>query len=137
MAGATPRPCSPRRQRSRLIGIDRDPEAVEAGLPTAGSFGERLWLVQANFRELDRVLDERNVDLESMAFCSILASRLINWIEQSGAFATKAMLLWTCAWEPDQRQKTAAELLATLPVEEIARFLRSTGRSALLIGSPD
>jgi 16S rRNA (cytosine1402-N4)-methyltransferase len=47
---------------TRLIGLDRDLAALAIARDTLGPFGARVELVHADYRELDRVLDERGVE---------------------------------------------------------------------------
>src|SRR5438874_12360575 len=46
---------------SRLIGLDRDPAAVEAARGALSEFGNRVEVMHADYRRLDAVLDERGV----------------------------------------------------------------------------
>jgi 16S rRNA (cytosine1402-N4)-methyltransferase len=46
---------------SRLIGLDRDPAAVDASRNALSEFGERVEVVHADYRRLNVVLDERHV----------------------------------------------------------------------------
>jgi 16S rRNA (cytosine1402-N4)-methyltransferase len=46
---------------SRLIGLDRDPAAVEAARDALKEFGVRAMVVHADYRQLDGVLDEHGV----------------------------------------------------------------------------
>jgi 16S rRNA (cytosine1402-N4)-methyltransferase len=46
---------------SRLIGLDRDPAAVDAARNALSEFGERVEVVHSDYRRLDAVLDERGV----------------------------------------------------------------------------
>ena len=46
---------------SRLIGLDRDPAAVDAARSALSGFGNRVDLVHADYRRLNAVLDERGV----------------------------------------------------------------------------
>jgi 16S rRNA (cytosine1402-N4)-methyltransferase len=47
---------------SRVLGVDRDRSALTIARETLAVFGDRVELVHADYRELDRVLDERGVD---------------------------------------------------------------------------
>ena len=47
---------------TRLIGLDRDLAALAIARDTLAPFGDRVELVHADYRELDRVLDERGVE---------------------------------------------------------------------------
>lgn len=109
----------------RLIGIDRDPQAIEAASQRLAPFGERFVAVQANFRELDRVLDDLNVDLVDGILLDLgVSSHQLDRAERGFRYQSDAPL--DMRMGPDA-PKTAAELLATLPVEEIARILREYG----------
>ena len=46
---------------SRLIGLDRDPAAVAAARDALSGFGDRVEIVQADYRRIAAVLDERRV----------------------------------------------------------------------------
>jgi 16S rRNA (cytosine1402-N4)-methyltransferase len=46
---------------SRLIGLDRDPAAVDAARSALSGFGDRVDIVHADYRRLNAVLDERGV----------------------------------------------------------------------------
>ena len=46
---------------SRLIGLDRDPAAVDAARNALSEFGERVEVVHSDYRRLGAVLDERGV----------------------------------------------------------------------------
>jgi 16S rRNA (cytosine1402-N4)-methyltransferase len=45
----------------RVIGLDRDVDALQHAATTLASFGDRVELVHADYRELDRVLDDRGI----------------------------------------------------------------------------
>ena len=47
---------------SRLIGIDRDTDALRESAATLAEWGDRVELVHADYRELPRLLDERGID---------------------------------------------------------------------------
>jgi 16S rRNA (cytosine1402-N4)-methyltransferase len=46
---------------TRLLGLDRDPSALTLARETLGASGERVELVHADYRELDRVLNDRGI----------------------------------------------------------------------------
>jgi 16S rRNA (cytosine1402-N4)-methyltransferase len=46
---------------SRLLGLDRDESALALARAELSAFGDRVSLVHADYREIDRVLDERGV----------------------------------------------------------------------------
>jgi 16S rRNA (cytosine1402-N4)-methyltransferase len=46
----------------RVVGLDRDPKALALAREALAAFGARVELVHADYRELDRVLDERGIE---------------------------------------------------------------------------
>jgi len=46
---------------TRIVGLDRDSAALAAAAEALAAFGDRVELVHADYRELDRVLDERGI----------------------------------------------------------------------------
>jgi 16S rRNA (cytosine1402-N4)-methyltransferase len=46
---------------SRLLGLDRDPDALAVARESLRDWSERVELVHADYRELERVLDERGI----------------------------------------------------------------------------
>jgi 16S rRNA (cytosine1402-N4)-methyltransferase len=47
---------------TRLIGLDRDPEALARARDTLAPWGDRVELVHADYRSIDDVLDRRQID---------------------------------------------------------------------------
>jgi 16S rRNA (cytosine1402-N4)-methyltransferase len=48
---------------TRLIGIDRDPDALAIARDALAEFGERVTLVHSDYRDLAAVLDARGIDM--------------------------------------------------------------------------
>ena len=46
---------------TRILGLDRDPDALTRAAEALAEFGDRVELVHADYRDLPRVLDERGV----------------------------------------------------------------------------
>src|SRR5438445_1247600 len=49
------------RGATRVLALDRDPQALALARETLAAFGDRVELVHADYRDLDRVLDERGI----------------------------------------------------------------------------
>jgi 16S rRNA (cytosine1402-N4)-methyltransferase len=49
----------------RVLGLDRDPDALRLAADALARFGDRVELVHADYRDLDRVLDARRIDAVS------------------------------------------------------------------------
>ena len=60
----------------RLIGLDRDADALRLAAEALASFGARVELVHADYRDLDRVLDGRGIDLVAGALADLGVSSM-------------------------------------------------------------
>ena len=61
---------------SRLLGLDRDPAALTEARQALAAFGDRVELVHADYRELDRVLDERGIERVAGALADLGVSSM-------------------------------------------------------------
>jgi 16S rRNA (cytosine1402-N4)-methyltransferase len=61
---------------SRLLGLDRDPDALTHAADALGAFGDRVDLVHADYRDLGRVLDERGLEAVDGALADLGVSSL-------------------------------------------------------------
>jgi 16S rRNA (cytosine1402-N4)-methyltransferase len=61
---------------SRLLGLDRDPDALRCAADALGAFGDRVDLVHADYRDLRRVLDERGLAAVDGALADLGVSSL-------------------------------------------------------------
>ena len=106
----------------RVIGLDRDPDAIEAGLSLVPD--PRLTLIEERFSQMDRVLAERGIGLvDAIALDIGVSSMQLDRAERGFSFQTDGPL--------DMRMSrsglTAAEFLNTADEAEIARVLRDYG----------
>ena len=106
----------------RVIGFDRDPDAIEAGRSLVPD--PRLELIQQNFSQMDRVLVERGIGLvDAIALDIGVSSMQLDHAERGFSFQADGPL--------DMRMSrsglTAAEFLNTADEAEIARILRDYG----------
>ena len=106
----------------RVIGFDRDPEAIELG----GSLvpNPRLTLIEERFSQMDRALAERGIGLvDAIALDIGVSSMQLDRAERGFSFQSDGPL--------DMRMSrsglTAAEFLNTAEEAEIARVLRDYG----------
>jgi 16S rRNA (cytosine1402-N4)-methyltransferase len=110
----------------RVIGFDRDPDAIEAGrslVPDAISTG-RVTLIEDRFSQMDRVLAERGIGLvDAIALDIGVSSMQLDRAERGFSFQANGPL--------DMRMSrsglTAAEFLNSAEEAEIARVLRDYG----------
>jgi len=105
----------------RVIGFDRDPDAIEAGQAFADP---RLTLIEERFSQMDRVLAERGIGLvDAIALDIGVSSMQLDRAERGFSFQGDGPL--------DMRMSksglTAAEYLNSADEAEIARVLRDFG----------
>jgi len=106
----------------RVIGFDRDPDAIEAGRSLVPD--PRLTLVEERFSQMDRVLAERGIGLvDAIALDIGVSSMQLDRAERGFSFQADGPL--------DMRMSrsgmTAAEFLNSAEEAEIARVLRDYG----------
>lgn len=111
--------------QARLVGIDRDHEALELAGARLAPLGERLEAVHAVYDQLPAVLDELGIgSVEAMLFDLGVSSLQLDEPDRGFAYRVDAPL--------DMRMDqsggiTAAEVLNTYPVAELERILRDYG----------
>lgn len=109
----------------RLIGIDRDLTAIEAGRERLARFADRVTLVHSNFSELESVLRTLQLDgIDGMLFDLGVSSPQLDEAARGFSYQQDAPL--------DMRMdKTAAltarEVVNTWSAEELTRILRDYG----------
>ena len=106
----------------RVMGFDRDPDAIEAGRSLVPD--SRLELIQENFSQMDRVLAERGIGLvDAIALDIGVSSMQLDRAERGFSFQADGPL--------DMRMSrsglTAAEFLNTAEEAEITRVLCDYG----------
>lgn len=106
----------------RVIGIDRDPDAIANGRSLVPD--PRLTLVEGRFSQMDRVLAERAIGLvDAIALDIGVSSMQIDQAERGFSFQADG----TLDMRMDQSGPTAAEFLNQADEAEIARILREYG----------
>jgi len=110
---------------TRVLGIDRDPAALEYTRQRLAPFGDRFKAVHANFQRLDQVLG----DVEEVRPAGILADLGVSSLQFDSAergFSFRFDAPLDMRMDPTTGD-TAADLLATLPEVEIARIIFEFG----------
>jgi 16S rRNA (cytosine1402-N4)-methyltransferase len=114
--------------RAHLVGIDRDPQALELArqrLDREG-VGERATLVHATYDEIPQVLEELGLPGAHGVMMDLgLSSFQIDTADRGFSYAVDAPL--DMRMDPSSDGPTAADLLRDLPEAEIARILRDLG----------
>jgi 16S rRNA (cytosine1402-N4)-methyltransferase len=110
---------------TRVIGIDRDPAALALTKERLASFGVRFRAVHANFRDIARVLHEADESEPAGILADLgVSSFQLDSAERGFSFRFDAPL--DMRMDPTTGS-TAADLLAELAEEEIARIIFEFG----------
>jgi 16S rRNA (cytosine1402-N4)-methyltransferase len=112
----------------RLLGIDRDPDALDLALQRLARFAGRFELVAGDFAELDAVLAERvDADADGILADLGVSSMQLERGERGFSFRRDGPL--------DMRMgtsgRTAADIVATASVEELTRIFRDYGEERM------
>jgi len=111
--------------KARLLGLDRDPEALARSSARLASFGERFEAVHAVYDELPDVLAERGIKrIHGVLFDLGVSSMQLDMRERGFAYAYDAPL----DMRMDQTAPlTAYEVVNTYSAGDLARILRDYG----------
>ncbi len=109
----------------RLLGIDRDPEAVRGAAVTLQRFADRVQLVSAPFTELP-ILLEQHGGLRPTAILADLGCSSLQLDRPDRGFSFTGDGPLDMRMGPDAR-RTAAELLRDSSEEELMRIFRTYG----------
>ena len=110
------------RGAGRVIGFDRDPDAIEEGRSLVPD--SRLTLVNENFSQMDRVLAERGIgQVDAIALDIGVSSMQLDRAERGFSFQADGPL----DMRMSQSGMTAAEFVNEADEAEIARVLREYG----------
>jgi len=108
----------------RLLGIDRDPAAIELARDRLGGFGTRVRLTCARFSQLPEVLEQVGEEAPAAILADLGCSSLqLDMGERGFSFRSDAPLDMRMGDEGP----TAAELLERLDAEELMRILWDYG----------
>lgn len=109
----------------RLIGLDRDEDALKAAGGFLRQFGERATLVHEDFRDLKAVLERLGIEkIDGMVLDVGVSSYQLESPERGFSFMRDAILDMRM---DRSRGVTARDLVNTLDVEELTRIFREYG----------
>ncbi len=110
---------------ARVVGIDRDPEALRLAGERLAAYGERFTPVHATYDQIPEVLAELGLDhADAVLFDLGVSSMQLDVPERGFAYREDAPL--DMRMDPTAGQ-TAADVLNTYPQAELARVLREYG----------
>jgi 16S rRNA (cytosine1402-N4)-methyltransferase len=112
----------------RLLGIDRDPAALERSRERLKRFGERVTLAQGRHEQLIDILKQHDIASTSGLLADLgVSSMQLDQAERGFSFRYDAPL--DMRMGPDSR--SAAELVNTLDVDELSAILRDFGEEPM------
>jgi 16S rRNA (cytosine1402-N4)-methyltransferase len=121
-------------EQARVVGLDRDPAALELAGRRLARFGDRVRLVQTVYDAVDDVVarhgrreDGDPARADAVLFDLGVSSIQLDRVERGFSYASDAPLDMRMDGPGSATGLTAAELLNTWPAREIARVLRDYG----------
>jgi 16S rRNA (cytosine1402-N4)-methyltransferase len=111
---------------TRVLGIDRDPAALQLAVSRLAHFGSRFRGIHADFREIKRVVDEAG-EHEVHGVLVDLGVSSLQFDSQERGFSFQHDAPLDMRMDATGSEETASELLARLPQEEIATILFEFG----------
>jgi 16S rRNA (cytosine1402-N4)-methyltransferase len=111
---------------TRVLGIDLDREAIRLASERLARFGTRFRAVHANFREIERVLSESG-EREASGILADLGVSSLQFDSPVRGFSFRHDAPLDMRMDAGGAGETAAELLESLPEEEIARVIYEYG----------
>jgi 16S rRNA (cytosine1402-N4)-methyltransferase len=113
----------------RLVGLDRDPDALRVAGERLARFGARVSLAHASFRDLASVLTESGTPRVDGVLLDLgVSSRQLDQPERGFRFGTETAHATALDMRMDRtRGESAAELLARASEAELARCFRDYG----------
>ncbi len=113
----------------RVLGLDRDPDALEAAARRLSSFGDRVTLVRSPFSALASVVEEAGVlPLSGVLFDLGVSSPQLDRAGRGFSYRADGPL--DMRMDPESGE-TAADLVNGLPVDALARLFRENGEGRL------
>ena len=110
----------------RVIGVDRDAETLQFAQKRLAKFGARFQAVHSDFRDITRVVGELGDERLSGVLADLgVSSWQLDSPERGFSFRYAARL--DMRMNVSDAEETAAELLARLPEDEIARIIYEYG----------
>ncbi len=116
--------------KTRVIGIDQDVEAIELAKERLGNFSERFNVFHSNFSDIMQVLAETKIEKVDGVLADLGVSSL-QFDSQTRGFSFRFDAPLDMRMNPDSNSEMAAELLEMLSEFEIARIIYEYGEERL------
>jgi len=111
--------------QARVVGIDRDPQAIEAARERLAPLADRVTFAHARFDEIGRILGELDVDcVDAVLFDLGVSSLQLDRVDRGFSYAVDAPL--DMRMNPTD-ERDAAEVLRTSSEADLTRILREYG----------
>jgi len=110
-------------EEARVIGIDRDPQAIATATDRLLRYADRFETHQGTYDEISSALDGRKAD--AILFDLGLSSLQIDATERGFAYSSDAPL--NMRMDGDDSRLTAADVVNTYSVEDLVRIFRVYG----------
>jgi 16S rRNA (cytosine1402-N4)-methyltransferase len=121
------------RSDNRLLGIDRDPQALALAQQTLAEFGQRVQIHHANYLEMEDLaqgwLGIAMPQVDGIVLDLGLSSLQLDTAERGFAFRHSAPL--DMRFDPGSDDPTAADLVNGLPEQDLANLLYTYGEEKL------
>jgi len=109
----------------RVLGLDRDPEALARARKRLASFGDRVTLVHGNYSDIKSILAERNIkQMDGFLLDLGVSSAQLDTARRGFSFMRNGPL--DMRMDPGD-MTTAADLLTTLSDRELGNIIRDHG----------
>ncbi|MEO8073363.1 MAG: 16S rRNA (cytosine(1402)-N(4))-methyltransferase RsmH [Acidobacteriota bacterium] len=112
--------------KTAVVGIDRDAEAIDFAKERLEKFGERITIFQANFADIKKVLSDAKIEKVDGVLADLGVSSL-QFDSETRGFSFRFDAPLDMRMNEDSDTETAAELLETLSEFEIARIIYEYG----------
>jgi len=113
-------------EATRVLGFDRDGEALAAAKQRLNRFGDRFQAVHADFREVGRIMEERG-EAGAAGVLADLGVSSLQFDSETRGFSFRFDAPLDMRMDAAGDEDTAAELLLRLSEEEIARIIFEYG----------
>lgn len=111
--------------KGRLIGIDRDEEAIEAASERLKEFGDKVTIVRSNYSDFERVIEKLGIEsVDGIVLDLGVSSRQLDTVERGFSYKYDAPLDMRM---DNRQQRTAKDIVNEYSEGELFRVIRDYG----------